>query len=155
ASIETPEPTGTDVGKVLGTPAYMAPEQARGEVDNLDERCDVFGLGAILCDILTGQPPFPGDTQFDSHRKAMQGDLTETSARLQRCGADVKWIELAQRCLAPSKDQRPRHAGEVAEAVDQIQTGVREQLRRAEIDRAQAQIKTIEERRRRRVWMAL
>ena len=50
--------TGTGLG--MGTPAFMAPEQARGEIDRLDQRCDVFGLGAILCDILTGKPPFPG-----------------------------------------------------------------------------------------------
>src|SRR5262249_20060149 len=48
------------VGSVMGTPAYMAPEQARGETERLDERCDVFALGSILCEILTGQPAFTG-----------------------------------------------------------------------------------------------
>ena len=52
----------TQMGSVMGTPAYMPPEQALGEIDHLDERADVFGLGAILCEILTGQPPYVGTT---------------------------------------------------------------------------------------------
>jgi serine/threonine-protein kinase len=47
-------------GSVLGTPAYMSPEQARGEIDAVDRRSDVFGLGSMLCEILTGQPAFTG-----------------------------------------------------------------------------------------------
>ena len=47
-------------GSVMGTPSYMAPEQARGETEWLDERCDVFALGSIHCELLTGEPAFTG-----------------------------------------------------------------------------------------------
>ena len=54
----------------MGTPAYMPPEQALGEIDRLDERCDVFSLGAILCEVLTGQPPYLGADGQATLRKA-------------------------------------------------------------------------------------
>src|SRR5262249_7138483 len=50
--------TDTEAGSLLGTPAYMPPEQANGDVALMDRRADVFGLGAILCEILTGKPPY-------------------------------------------------------------------------------------------------
>ena len=73
-------------GSVMGTPAYMAPEQARGEVDVLDERCDVFALGSILCEILTGLAAVTGRTSAEIQRKAARGDLTDALARLDVCG---------------------------------------------------------------------
>ncbi|MEK6246622.1 MAG: protein kinase [Planctomycetales bacterium] len=51
----------TLMGSVMGTPAYMPPEQALGEIVQMDERADVFGLGAILCESLTGKPAYVGD----------------------------------------------------------------------------------------------
>ena len=56
----------SQAGSVLGTPGYMAPEQARGEIDELDERADVFGLGSILCEIITGEPAFLGRASRDA-----------------------------------------------------------------------------------------
>lgn len=56
-------------GQTLGTPAYMAPEQATGRLDAIDHRTDVYGLGSILYQVLTGEPPFTGATIDDVLRK--------------------------------------------------------------------------------------
>jgi serine/threonine-protein kinase len=101
-------------GSVLGTPAYMPPEQARGEVERLDERADVFGLGAILCEVLTGRPPYVGDSTAEIRRRAEQAELGDALARLDACGADPDLLALARRCLSADPDHRPRNAGDVA-----------------------------------------
>jgi serine/threonine-protein kinase len=140
---------------VIGTPAYMAPEQARGEVEAVGERADVFGLGAILCVILTGQPPFTGADREAVLRQAADGDVAEALGRLAGCGADAELVALCKDCLAPRREDRPRDAGAVAARVAAYQAAVQERLRQAELERAAAQARAVEERKRRRVSLAL
>jgi tetratricopeptide (TPR) repeat protein len=148
---EMPEGIGalTQSGSLLGTPAYMAPEQARGDMDLVDERSDVFGLGGILCEILTGQPPFSGKWA-EATRKAQTGNLADAYARLGACGADPELIGLARRCLAAEPWERPADAGQVAQAVTKYEQSVAQRLRQAELERAAAEARMVEEARTRR-----
>ena len=139
----------SSAGSVLGTPAYMSPEQARGERDLVNERADVFALGSILCEILSGQPAFQGRSAGEIQRKAARGDLGDAHSRLDSCQADPDLIALAKACLAAERDDRPRDAKIVADAVKTYRDGVEDRLRRAELERAQAETRAQEEAKRR------
>jgi tetratricopeptide (TPR) repeat protein len=125
-------------GMIIGTPAYLAPEQARGELDRVDERADVFGLGAILCEILTGRPPFTGGNNAEVLYRASQGDLADALERIGKSGAERELIDIARDCLAAAPDDRPHDAGVVAARLTTYRNGVQQRLRAAEMERAAA-----------------
>jgi serine/threonine-protein kinase len=149
------DPLRTQPGQAMGTLSYMPPEQARGELERVDERSDVFGLGAMLCKILTGQPPFTGQDGEEVFAKAKACDHAEALAQLDGCGADAELLRLAQACLAAEPEDRPRDAGAVARELTAYLAGVQERLRQAGLERAAAETRVAEERKRRRVKTAL
>lgn len=141
----------TQMGSVMGTPAYMPPEQALGEIDQLDERCDVFGLGAILCEILTGQPPYVAEDHLHLFRMATRGKLRDCFERLDKSSADDELVAIAKRCLSPEPKDRPLNAGVLAEQVTEHLEAVDSRLRESEMERAAQTARLIEEHKRRKI----
>lgn len=145
----------TRMGSVIGTPAYMPPEQAHGRIHELDERCDVFGLGAILCEILTGDPPYAGSDRKQVYGQAITGNLKECYDRLEASGADPELIALTRRCLAPRRDERLRDASVVVDELNAHLDSIQTRLREAELMAVEAETKAAEERKRRKLYFAL
>ncbi len=101
--------------ELVGTPLYMPPEQARSE--RADFRSDVFGLGGILCEILTGKPPHVCKTPDDITNIVAAGDLSGAVTRIDECGAPRELIKLSKRCLSPDPADRPANGDEVARLI--------------------------------------
>ena len=152
-----PGSSGSDsiVGSVMGTPAYMAPEQAAGEIEKLDERADVFSLGAILCEILTGRPPYGDELPDAVIVQAAHAMLDPARARIEASDADPALKRLCLGCLMPARATRPANADEVAKAIHGYITSVESRAQKAEVDAAESRIKAAEERRARRLTLAL
>ncbi len=152
-----PGSSGSDslAGSVMGTPAYMAPEQAQGEVEKLDERADVFSLGAILCELLTGKPPYESIEGEPVIVQAAKAKLDPARARIEGCDADPTLVKLCLDCLTPSKNARPANADAVARGVHEYLTTIEARAKKAEVEAAEARIRAAEERRARRLTVAL
>jgi len=142
----------TATGFAMGTIAYMPPEQARGDHANLDERADVFALGAMLCKILTGHAAYtgPGAKQMARH-----ADLTDCFARLDGSGADTDLIALGKKCLAKEVADRPKNAQAVLDALRTHAAATEMRAREDRERRVAAEAKSVEERKRLRVTIAL
>ena len=105
----------TKDGQLLGTPAYMAPEQAKGQHEQTDHRTDVYGLGAILYEILTGRTPFQGKTTTELLRQVRE-ELPKPPRLLNpQVAPDLQAICL--KALAKAPGQRYGSATELAQEV--------------------------------------
>ncbi len=93
-------------GSILGTPAYMPPEQARGQVDELDERSDIYSLGALLYELLTLECPFFGKTATDILRYVITKDPWYPSRRAVRHNISPELDVIVMKCLEKDKEKR-------------------------------------------------
>ena len=143
------------VGSVMGTAAYMPPEQARGEVEQLDERSDVFALGAILCEVLTGAPPYVASAGEELLELAASHAIGPCLERLSACGVESELIELVRQCLHGQAAARPRDASLVAARVTAHLGAVEERARAAELEAAEARVRADDEHKARRLTLGL
>jgi mono/diheme cytochrome c family protein len=103
----------THTGEVLGTPSYMAPEQAEGRKELIGPRTDIYALGAILYELLAGRPPFQGTSPLDSLRLVMSQDPTPPAQIVPTVPRDLEAICL--KCLEKSPGHRYDSAQALAE----------------------------------------
>lgn len=102
----------TATGQILGTPSYMPPEQAKGDLANVGPLSDVYSIGALLYACLTGAPPFRSATGFETIRQVIEGDLVSPRRLNSQIPLDLETICL--KCLEREPSRRYQSADEVA-----------------------------------------
>jgi WD40 repeat protein len=111
----------THSGAILGTPSYMAPEQARGEIHNIGPATDVYALGVLLYELLTGGPPFRADSVLETLQMVCHNEAVPPRALQPRCPRDLETICL--RCLQKTPERRYGSALELADDLHRFLAG--------------------------------
>lgn len=112
----------TPTGALLGTPAYMAPEQAAGRTNDVDERTDVYGVGAVLYHCLIGRPPFRGDTNVETAHRVIWDQLQPPRSIDRTIPPSINAI--CEMCLEKSKANRYATVGQLVDDLDRYLNGV-------------------------------
>jgi tRNA A-37 threonylcarbamoyl transferase component Bud32 len=108
----------TRTGDIMGTPNYMSPEQATGRHDRIGPHSDVYALGAILYELVTGEPPFKSANPMDTLLKVIETEPVAPRARRPEIPPDLETICL--KCLEKSPQRRYISARELAEDLDRF-----------------------------------
>jgi serine/threonine protein kinase len=106
----------TERGAVVGTPSYMAPEQARGQQDRVGPGADVHALGALLFEMFTGRPPFEAPTMLETLAKVLE--VQPPSPRTSNPRVPATLAALCQRCLEKDPKDRYPDAGALADDLE-------------------------------------
>ncbi|QDV47461.1 Serine/threonine-protein kinase PknB [Stieleria neptunia] len=106
---------------VLGSPSYMAPEQAVGSLDQVTTSADVYGVGAVLYELLTGQPPFVGTTALETMQQVIKRPPVRPSQFGHNIHPDLETITL--KCLEKQPERRYAGAAAVADELERFMRG--------------------------------
>ena len=115
--MDSPDSTVTLGAKALGSPSYMAPEQASGRITEITTATDVYGIGAVLYELLAGHPPFAGTSLIETMRRAVE----EQPNPLPHVPKDLRTV--CFKCLAKKPEDRYRSAASLVDDLERFARG--------------------------------